>query len=280
MDRELNYSFLVQEIIRLALAEDIGQGDITSLLTVPADKAATALIKAKEDLILAGMPFVKEVFRAVDPAIRIKVLHNEGEKLTEGTVIAELSGNARSLLAGERLALNILQRISGIATLTRAYVEKAAGLPVRIVDTRKTTPGMRVMEKYGVTIGGGANHRFGLFDGILIKDNHITAAGGVREAITLARKAHHLMKIEVEVKNFDELNEALDAGADIIMLDNMSPADMMKAAGIVNGRALLEASGGVTLDTLRTIAETGIDLISIGALTHSARAMDISMKIV
>ena len=198
----------------------------------------------------------------------------------KGEVIAEISGNARSLLAGERISLNILQRISGIATMTRAYVEKVSGLPVKIADTRKTTPGMRFMEKYGVKIGGGVNHRFGLYDGILIKDNHIKIAGGVGKAVGLTKNARHLLKIEVEVKNFDELREALNAGADVIMLDNMSVDEMKEAVTIAKGRAVIEASGNVNLENIRGIAETGTDIISIGALTHSARAVDISMKII
>ncbi len=279
MNSELNYSTLVKKTIRLALLEDIGHGDITSSLIVPHSSKAKARVFAKEDLILAGMPFVKEVFAALDPDVREKTFFKEGTALKKGDVIAEISGRARSILAGERVSLNILQRMSGIATLTRTYVEKVSGLPVRIADTRKTAPGLRFMEKYGVRTGGGANHRCVLYDGILIKDNHIKVAGSVRKAIKCAKKAHHLMKIEVEVKNIKELNEALDAGADIVMLDNMSPEDMAKAAGLAKGRVLLEASGNVTLDTVRSIAETGVDIISIGALTHSARAMDISMKI-
>lgn len=279
-DEAFHYSALLDETIRLALAEDIGQGDVTSLLTVPAEKTATAVVRAKETLVLAGMPFVKKVFHALDPRVEITTLRKEGERLERGAEVARVAGAARSLLAGERVALNILQRVSGIATLTRSFVDTVADLPVRLADTRKTVPGMRLMEKYGVRLGGGANHRFGLFDGILIKDNHIALAGGVGQALALAKRAHHLMKIEIEVKTFVELEEALAGGADIIMLDNMSPADMKRAVALAGGRALLEASGGVTADTLRAIAETGVDLISIGALTHSARAMDLSMKIV
>ena len=276
----MDASLLLKETIRIAIQEDIGHGDITSLLTIPDESTAIARIIAKEDFILAGMPFVNEVFSAIDPAVTIKVFFEEGAQVKKGDIIAEVSGNTRSLLAGERISLNILQRVSGIATITRTYVYRAEGLNARITDTRKTVPGMRIMEKYGVKTGGGFNHRFGLYDGILIKDNHIKVAGGVKNAVELAKKAHHLLKIEVEVKNFDELNEALEAGADVIMLDNMSIADMAKAVKIVNGRATLEASGNVSLENVRSIAETGVDIISIGALTHSARAVDISMKIV
>ncbi|MDI6801629.1 MAG: carboxylating nicotinate-nucleotide diphosphorylase [Thermodesulfovibrionales bacterium] len=277
---------LLKEIIRLAIFEDIGHGDITSQLVIPDDMEAKAHIIAKQDFILAGMPFVKEVFNIIDPGVHMKVFFNEGAAIKKGDVIAELIGNGRSLLAGERVSLNILQHISGIATLTRTYVEKVEGLPVKIADTRKTAPGMRLMEKYGVGIGGGVNHRFGLYDGILIKDNHIKIAGGVRKAIALAKKAHHLLKIEVEVKNIDELNEALNAGADVIMLDNMPMSDMKEAVkirnsklGLQNYTILLEASGNVNLENVRSIAETGVDIISSGSLTHSATAVDISMKI-
>ncbi len=273
-------SGLAGETIRLALVEDLGHGDVTSLLIVPECKDAKAAIRAKEDLVLAGMPFVKEVFAAVDACIDIKSFFNEGDDILKGSVIAEVTGNARALLAGERTALNLLQRVSGIATLTRSYKKLVSDLGVKIVDTRKTSPGMRFFEKYGVRAGGGDNHRFGLYDGVLIKDNHIRIAGGITEAMMQAKKTHHLMKVEVEVGNFDELREALDAGADVIMLDNMSSSDMTQAVKITNGRALLEASGNITIDNIRLIAETGVDLISIGALTHSARAVDISMKIV
>jgi nicotinate-nucleotide pyrophosphorylase (carboxylating) len=273
-------SALAMETIRLALLEDIGHGDITSLMIVAEGKDAKAIIRAKEDLVLAGMPFVREVFSVVDSRIDIKSFFNEGDEILKGAEIAEVTGNARGLLAGERTALNLLQRVSGIATLTRAYKKLVSDLKVKIVDTRKTAPGMRFFEKYGVRAGGGDNHRYGLYDGVLIKDNHIRIAGGVKESVRLAKKTHHLLKIEVEVRNFDELREALDAGADVIMLDNMSAGDMKQAVKITNGRALLEASGNINIDNIRTIAETGVDLISIGALTHSARAVDISMKIV
>ncbi|MCC6346734.1 MAG: carboxylating nicotinate-nucleotide diphosphorylase [Nitrospirales bacterium] len=270
---------MFRETIRRALQEDIGQGDITSFLIIPEEREAGARLIAKEDFILAGMPFVEEVFRAIDPEVRVTVHMPEGFALRRGDIIAEIAGRARSLLAGERVSLNILQRISGIATLTHSFVGQVEGLPVRIADTRKTVPGMRLMEKYGVRTGGGTNHRFGLFDGILIKDNHIEVAGGVKEAVLRARKGHHLLKVEVEVKDMDEVRDALDAGADIIMLDNMSLIVMAEAVRFVQGRALLEASGNVSLTTVRSIAETGVDIISVGALTHSARAADISMKI-
>ena len=273
-------NYLIKDTIRIAIQEDLGHSDVTSCLIIPEAVRVNARIIAKEDFILAGIPFVREVFFCMGANADIKIFFEDGRDIKKNDIIADISGNARDILACERIALNILQRISGIATLTRTYVELVIGLPVRIADTRKTTPGMRYMEKYGVRVGGGVNHRFGLYDGVLIKDNHIKVSGGVRKAVELAKKAHHLMKIEVEVKNAYELNEALASGADIIMLDNMSLSDMKEAVRIVQGRVVLEASGNVSLENVRKVAETGVDIISIGALTHSARAVDISMKIV
>jgi len=269
------------EFIRIALAEDIGHGDITSSLTI-GEETASADIIAKEAFILAGMPFVSEVFDIVDADLSIDIFFTEGTVVKKGDIIARISGRAKSLLAGERVALNILQHLSGIASTAGAFVEKVKVLPVRIVDTRKTKPGMRVMEKYAVTMGGASNHRFGLYDGVLIKDNHIEIAGGVKTAIGRARKAHHLLKIEVEVKDMAELMDALDAEADVIMLDNMSVDEMKKAVKTIRTRdkkVVIEASGNVNLQNVRDIAETGVDIISVGAITHSARAVDISMKI-
>jgi nicotinate-nucleotide pyrophosphorylase (carboxylating) len=270
-----------RECIRSALAEDIRHGDITSDLIV-GQRTASANIIAKEVFVLAGMPFVSDVFEILGGDIEFNTFIEEGVSVKKGDIIVRLAGNAKALLAGERTALNILQRLSGIATSTAAFVEKVKGLPVKITDTRKTAPGMRMLEKYAVTVGGGSNHRFGLFDGILIKDNHISIAGGVKEAVTLAKKAPHLLKIEVEVKNLIELTQAVDAGADVIMLDNMTEGEMKKAvatARSINSRIVLEASGNVNLNNIRGIAETGVDIISVGAITHSARAVDISMKI-
>lgn len=269
----------VQETIRRALAEDIGNGDITSELTIGAASRSRATFLAKESFVLAGMPFVAEVFRQVDPALSLDIKKKEGSIVKRGDTIAAAAGPTRSLLVAERTALNILQRVSGIATLTRRFVDAVTGSGVRITDTRKTTPGFRAFEKYGVRMGGGWNHRFGLADGVLIKDNHIAAAGGVAKAISRTKRAHHLLKIEVEVSTLKELGEALSAGADVIMLDNMSIADIRKAVAATNRRALLEVSGGVSLDTVAGLAATGVDIISAGALTHSARAVDISMKI-
>lgn len=269
-----------REFIRTALNEDIGHGDITSDLIV-GDRMASANIMAKEPFVLAGMPFVIEVFDIICRNTKLDIFIDEGSRVERGDIIAAIAGSAKDLLAGERTALNILQRLSGIATLTAAFVDRIRGLPAKIVDTRKTAPGMRFMEKYAVTTGGASNHRFGLFDGILIKDNHISIAGGVREAISIAKKASHLLKIEVEVRDIDEARIAVEHGADVIMLDNMSVSEMKKtvaAAHSLKNSIMIEASGGVTLDNVRDIAETGVDLISVGAITHSARAVDISMK--
>lgn len=264
-----------------ALAEDIGHGDITSEFTIPADTTAQARIVCKESIVVAGMPVAEAVFAAADARIVAADAMRDGERAMPGDELASLTGPARSLLAGERVALNFLQRMSGIATLTARYVELVSGTGARIVDTRKTTPGLRRLEKYAVTVGGGFNHRFGLSDGILIKDNHIAVAGSVTAAIQAARKrAPHTLKIEVEVDSLDKLEEAISAGADIVMLDNMSVDAMREAVRLARGRVALEASGGINESNVREIAETGVDIISVGALTHSARAVDISMDIV
>ena len=277
---ELALDHYLKNLIETALAEDIGPGDVTSEATVPADSTSEAVMLAKQHLVLAGIDVAREVFHYLDPNIRFTPLAKDGDAVHGGTEIATVSGNTRVLLAGERVALNLLQHMSGIATLTAKYFEKVKGLKVGVLDTRKTLPGLRRLEKYAVRMGGGGNHRFGLSDGVLIKDNHITAAGGIIKAVERAqKKAHHLLKIEVETKTLDEVVEALAVGADIIMLDNM-PIDMMReAVKLIAGRALVEASGNVTLETVRLIAETGVDFISSGSLTHSAPAADISMKI-
>jgi len=270
----------VINIIYSALEEDIGQGDVTTNLLIPEDRKSKAHCIAKENFVLGGLPFVREVFRILDPSILFKTLYNDGSKVKKGNIIAEISGKTCVILKGERVSLNIVQRLSGIATLTNRYVEKTMGLKAKIVDTRKTTPCHRFMEKYAVKVGGGYNHRFGLFDGILIKDNHIKTLGSIKKAVREAKKGHHLFKIEVEVKNLKELKEAIESGADIIMLDNMSVCDMKEAVKIAKGRVMLEASGNISLENVREVAETGVDLISVGALTHSAPAVDISLKIV
>jgi nicotinate-nucleotide pyrophosphorylase (carboxylating) len=271
---------LYEDTVRAALAEDIGSGDITTLSTVQ-NSSATAFLIAKSPLVLCGLEVARAVFETVDSSIRISTPQLDGDKF-QGDVerIAVIQGLARSILTAERVALNFLQRLSGVATITAKFVEAVAGTNARIVDTRKTTPGLRVLEKYAVRVGGGHNHRFGLSDGVLIKDNHIAAADGVTKAVLAARaSAPHTMKIELEAKHLDQVEEALDAGADIILLDNMDLTTLRQAVAKINGRAITEASGGVNLTTVRAIAETGVDLISVGALTHSAPAVDISLDL-
>ncbi len=269
----------MEEIIRLALAEDIGGGDVTTLSTVPEENTSRGKFIAKEPLTVCGLPALIRVFALIDERIIVTTLKSDGDEVQKGDIIATIEGPARGFLTGERTALNLLQRLSGVATKTREAVRRVQGTNAAIVDTRKTTPGMRGLEKYAVRMGGGANHRSGLYDGVLIKDNHIRAAGGITQAIKSARMhAHHLLKIEVEVENFEQLEEALESRADTIMLDNMSLADMAEAVRRVNGRALTEASGNMGERDLSEVAKTGVDIISIGALTHSARAMDISLR--
>ncbi|BCS53029.1 carboxylating nicotinate-nucleotide diphosphorylase [Geobacter sp. SVR] len=268
----------LDRLIDLALAEDIHTGDITTQAVVPGKRPATARLIAKENMVLAGLFVAERVFHRLSADVCFTACQAEGAPVMKGDLIATIAGDAADLLMGERVALNLLQRLSGIATLTARFVEAVRGTKVRIVDTRKTTPGLRELEKYAVRQGGGINHRTGLYDGILIKENHIAAAGGIAEAITRARAyIPHTLKIEIETETLAQVDQALAAGADIIMLDNMCLADMRTAVETVAGRALLEASGGVNLDTVRAIAETGVDIISVGALTHSSRAMDISM---
>ena len=268
----------IDRIIDNALAEDIHTGDITTLAVVREGRNARAILKAKETMLLAGIKVAARVFQRLDERIVFNALFDEGSRLAKGDIIAEIHGEASLLLQGERVALNLLQRMCGIATITDRYVEAVRGTKARVVDTRKTTPGLRVLEKYAVRVGGGMNHRTGLYDGILIKENHIAAAGGITEAIQRARSyIPHTLKIEIETETLEQVIEALAAGADIIMLDNMDVPTMCKAVAKINGKALVEASGGINLDSIRSIAETGVDIISVGALTHSARAVDISM---
>ena len=266
------------------LAEDIGRGDITTQATVDPGVRGIGRFLAKEYLVICGLEVAEAVFLHLDAEIpEIETGFNEGDEVEEGTVFATLKGYADVLLTGERVALNILQRMCGIATLTRAYVKAIEGTKAQIVDTRKTTPGLRLLEKYAVTIGGGKNHRMGLDDGVLIKDNHITLAGGITEAVTAAKqKVGHLHKIEIEITNWAQLREAIDAGADIVLLDNQTPdeaAKLVSMAHDLNPAVMIEASGGMDLDRVRSFAEAGVDLISVGRLTHSARAVDISFKI-
>lgn len=271
-----------EAIVDLALAEDIGTGDVTTLATVPAATQARGAMLVKAPGVISGLEAAAYAFHRVDPAISFAPRVTDGARVEPGTLIVDLAGPARGLLIGERVALNLLQRLSGVATQTARFVAETAGTKAKVVDTRKTTPGLRVLEKAAVRHGGGYNHRVGLSDGVLIKDNHLAAIGGpdrVTKAIAAARAfAPHTIKIEVEVTTLDEVREAVRAGADIILLDNMDLQTMREAVGIVSGRALLEASGNVRLETVRAIAETGVDLISAGALTHSAPALDISLN--
>lgn len=266
------------------LAEDIGRGDITTTACVPQNTRGMGRFLAKEYLVLCGLDVAEAVFFHLDPDTgEIETTFNEGDEIESGTVFATLKGYADVLLVGERTALNLIQRMSGIATLTRAYVKAIEGTQAQIVDTRKTTPGLRILEKYAVTVGGGKNHRMGLDDGVLIKDNHIALAGGITEAVHAAKnKVGHLHKIEVEISNWAQLREAIEAGAEIVMLDNQTPdeaAKLVQMARSMNPNVLIEASGGMDLDRVRSFAEAGVDLISVGRLTHSARAVDISFKI-
>ena len=276
---DLLYNTQIDKIIELSLSEDIGSGDITTLSTIPDNTQAEGVFIAKQDFVLCGIDIAKKVFLKVDNSVEFKILRKDGDAIQKGETIASVSGNASSLLIAERTALNIMQRLSGISTKTAGCVEMVRGTKAKITDTRKTTPGMRALEKYAVRVGGGSNHRFNLADGVLIKDNHIAASGGIAKAIENARKTiPHTLKIEVEVENFEQLREAILAGADIIMLDNMTKEDMAKAVKIVDGKALVEASGNMDKRNLKEVADTGVDIISIGALTHTVTAADISLK--
>ncbi len=266
-------------IIALALAEDVGTGDITSEATIPAGRRCTAVIVAKAPGIVAGGDVVRSVFRAVDPDVHVEILVADGTPISPPVDLITIEGRARSVLAGERTALNLLGRMCGVATATRAYVDAIAGTAARILDTRKTMPGMRTLDKYAVACGGGVNHRMGLSDAFLIKDNHLQVAGGVTQAVALARAANPDLPITVEVETLDQLRAAVSCATARIMLDNM-PLDVMReAVAIVGGRAVVEASGGITLATIRDVALTGVDVISVGAITHSAKWLDVSMEV-
>ncbi len=269
--------------IAVALAEDIGQGDLTSEFFVPENIQASACIIARERAVLAGIKTAAEVFRRVNPSSKIEAIRNDGEELNSGDVVLEIRGPARSILKGERVALNFLQRLSGIATLTRKFVDAAANEHVKILDTRKTTPGLRALEKAAVLAGGGGNHRFGLFDMVLVKDNHLAAnigLAGVVEAVWNVRQQHPAVRIGVEADTLEQVRALLEIdGIDVILLDNMKPAQIREAVALGKGRAQFEASGGVTLKNIHRIAATGVDYISIGALTHSPRAIDFSLEV-
>ena len=270
---------MIDAILKNALEEDMGTGDITTLTTIPADAVACGKYIAKESGIICGIGIAKRVFDLLGENFEFVSYKNDGDFVEKGEIIAEVKGNAVVVLTGERTGLNLMQRLSGIATATDKAVRSVEGTNAKICDTRKTTPGLRVLEKYAVRCGGGTNHRFNLADGILIKDNHILASGSITNAVRSARmNAPHTLKIEVEVETFEQLNEALAAGADIIMLDNMDNDTMREAVKLTAGRAITEASGNMGDRDLRAVAETGVDIISIGALTHTVRALDISLK--
>ena len=269
-------------MVERALVEDLGHGDVTTDSLIPPDARGRASVVVKADGVVAGLEVALEVFRQVDPSTRSHILVEDGAEVSPGDVVADLEGSVAGILKAERVALNFLQRLSGIATATNAYVKAVNGTKARIIDTRKTVPGLRQLEKYAVRVGGGHNHRYNLADGILIKDNHIAALRarelGLAEIVDLAReRSPHTLRVEIEVETVDEAIEAVEGGADVVLLDNMSPDEMRRVVELSGGRALLEASGGVTLDTVRAVAETGVDLISVGALTHSVRALDISL---
>lgn len=273
---------LIEPVVRMALAEDLGRaGDVTARVCIPDGARLTAAFAARRPGVLAGLDAARLAVRLMDPEARFEAQAADGDAVQTGAILARVEGDARALLAAERTALNLLGRLCGVATLTRAYVQAVAGTGARIADTRKTTPGLRALEKHAVACGGGLNHRFGLDDAILIKDNHVAVCGGVAEALRRARAhAPHLMKIEIEVDGLDQLDAALAGGADVVMLDNFAPAALREAvrrAAAAPRRPVLEASGGVSLETVRAIAETGVDVISVGALTHSAPALDVGL---
>jgi len=270
----------VQKIVAQAIAEDVGHSDLTTFNLFSPDARGQGCFLAKDEGVIAGLPVAKMVFEKLDPNMVWNGLINDGEYVKSGMILARFSGSLQAILSGERVALNFLQRLSGIAAKTHGYVQETIGYPVKIVDTRKTTPGLRILEKYAVKTGGGSNHRFGLYDAVMLKDNHIKAAGSITRAMTILRaQLPFTIKIEVETENLNMVQEALDNKADIIMLDNMSLELMARAVELVNGRALVEASGGITIDNVRKVAATGVDIISVGALTHSVKALDISLEL-
>ncbi len=273
-------SVYVDDLIKTALKEDINYLDVTTDYLIPEDQEDTAKFLAKADGVLCGIDVALRVFELIEPDMRFEVYKKDGDYVKKGEVFAKIHGKTRAILKGERTALNLIQHMSGIATATNDAVKKVEGTNASIADTRKTLPGMRPLQKYAVTVGGGKNHRYNLSDAAMLKDNHVDAGGGIENAVkTLKSRLGHMTKIELEVRNLDELEKALSAGVDVIMLDNMDCVTMKKAVEITGGRALLEASGGITGETLRPVAETGVDIISIGALTHSVKAFDISLKI-
>ncbi len=275
---------LLDDLLTLAFAEDVGDGDVTTLSTIPADEQGIQRLIIKEEGVLSGVEVARKVFEKFDPSMKMTLFIKDGEHVKPGDIAFEVEGSVRSLLQTERTMLNIMQRMSGIATITAKYQDKLKGLKTKVLDTRKTTPGMRILEKEAVKTGGGANHRMGLHDMILIKDNHVDFAGGITKAVEAAKKyckeTGRDLKIEVEVRNTDEINEALAAGVDRIMLDNFTPERTREAVKLINGATEVESSGGITLDTLREYGECGVDYISVGALTHSVKGLDMSFKAV
>ena len=270
----------VEELVRLALAEDVGPGDATTEALVPEGVSARAEILLKQAGVVSGLTVAAEVFRALDPDVGFRALVGDGDRIDAVPArIATVEGSARALLAGERVALNLLGRLSGVATLTRRYVDAVEGTGVAILDTRKTTPGLRLLEKEAVRHGGGQNHRLGLYDAVLVKDTHLRIAGGITEAVSRIRESGTSLPVEVEAETLEDVGEALAAGVDRILLDNMPPAHLRESVSLVNGRAWLEASGGVSLETVREVALTGVDAISVGAITHSAPCLDVSMEV-
>lgn len=273
---------LIDDLLTLAFAEDVGDGDHTTLSTIPDSETGRQRLIVKEAGTLAGVEIARKVFEKFDPSLKMTVFINDGAEVKPGDIAFEVEGKVRSLLQTERIMLNIMQRMSGIATVTKKYQSRLDGLKTKVLDTRKTTPGMRMLEKEAVKIGGGCNHRIGLFDMILIKDNHVDFAGGIKEAVAAAKKylaeTGKNLKIEVEVRNTGEINQALEAGVDRIMLDNFTPERTREAVKLINGRTEIESSGGITYDTLRDYAECGVDFISVGALTHSVKGLDMSFK--
>ena len=270
----------IERLIRDALDEDIGAGDLATMATISAQARGTGLFRAKKSGVVAGLVLLDRIFYFIDPKVEVRLLTHDGAEVVESSVVAEAVGPVRALLLAERTALNFLQRLSGNATLTRRYVDAVKDFPCKVLDTRKTTPGLRTLEKYAVRMGGGTNHRIGLYDVALVKDNHIEATGSIGEAVKAVRRhAPFMAKVEVEASTLQQVQEAIDAGADVIMLDNMSLAQMAEAVKLVNKRAHVEASGGITLENIRAVAATGVDFISSGALTHSAPVVDFNMKI-
>ena len=270
----------IARVVDAALAEDLGSGDVTTEALFEPGQTCLAHLLLKEPGVVCGLPTVEAVFRALDADVEVEPLALDGDRLLEApAVLARIEGEARAVLSGERTALNLLGRLSGVATLTRRYADAVEGTGAVLLDTRKTTPGLRALEKYAVRCGGGTNHRLGLFDGILVKDNHLRLSGGIGSTVTRLRESAPALPVEVEVDTLKQLREALAAGADRILLDNMTPAGLREAVLLTNGNAMLEASGGVTLDNIRAVAESGVDVISVGALTHSARSLDVSLEV-